>query len=94
MDYARDCRSRPGSRWRRVQCLMRYCDKQSSLSKAEPGRVRYLPDEGQSKMRDRLCKNKDGIGANEKSHYPQPCYGDAMVGNQRSQIVINDQIAK
>lgn len=75
-------------------CLMRYYDKQAYLSKAEPGRVRYLPDKGQWQMRDRLCENNDGTGVNEKSHYPQSRYGNAAVGNCRSQIVVNDKYAK
>jgi hypothetical protein len=76
------------------ECLMRYPDKQAYLSKAEPGRVRYVPDKGQWKMRDRLCENKDGTGVNEKSHYPQSRNGNAVAGNCRSQIVVNDKYAK
>ena len=76
------------------ECLMRYYDKQAYLSKAEPDRVRYVPDERQWKMRDRLCENGNGTGVNASSHYPQSRYGDAVVGNCRSQLVVNDKYAK
>lgn len=70
---------------------MRYYDKQAYLSKAEPGRVRY---KSQWRMRDRLCESKDGTGVNASSHYPQSRYGDAVIGNCRSQLVVNDKYAK
>lgn len=75
------------------ECLMRYYDKQSYRSKAEPGRVRYLPDKSQWKMRVRLCDKKEGTGVNANGHRPQPRYGDATVGDCKHQLVVNDKYA-
>jgi len=76
------------------ECLMRYYDKQAYLSKAEPGRVRYLPDKAQWKARTRLCEDAKGTGVNAPGHPPQPRYGDAMAGKCRQQLVVNDKYAE
>lgn len=75
------------------ECLMRYADKQAYQSKAEPGRVRYLPDKAQWKERTRLCEDARGTGVNAPGHAPQPRYGDAVAGKCRQQIVVNDKYA-
>jgi hypothetical protein len=75
------------------ECLMRYADKQAFIAKRDPDHIRYLPDKSQWKMRNRLCTDSKGTGVNEKGHSPQPRYGDAVVGNCRSQLVINDKCA-
>ncbi len=75
------------------ECLMRYYDKQAYLSKAEPGRVRYLPDKAQWKARTRLCEDAKGTGVNAPGHPPQPRYGDAVAGKCRQQLVVNDKYA-
>lgn len=76
------------------ECLMRYYDKQAYESEKEPNRVRYIPDEGQWKMRNRLCENPRGTGVNDPDHAPQSRYGDAIMGNCKGQIVVNDKYAK
>lgn len=76
------------------ECLMRYADKQAYIAKRDPDHVRYLPDKSQWKMRNHLCTDSKGTGVNRKGHAPQPRYGDAVVGNCRSQLVINDKYAK
>jgi hypothetical protein len=76
------------------ECLMRYYDKQAYLSKAEPGRVRYLPDKAQWKARTRLCEDARGTGVNAPGHPPQPRYGDAVAGKCRQQLVVNDKYAE
>jgi len=76
------------------QCLMRYPDKQSYVSKNDSAHVRYLPDAGQWKMRDRLCDSEKGTGVNDEAHAPQSRYGNAAVGNCKHQIVINDKYAE
>ncbi len=75
------------------ECLMRYYDKQAYLSRAEPGRVRYLPDKSQWKDRTRLCEDAKGTGVNAPGHAPQPRYGDAVAGRCRQQVVVNDKYA-
>lgn len=76
------------------ECLQRYYDKQAYQSDMEPSRVRYIPDEGQWKMRNRLCESSRGTGVNEPDHAPQSRYGDASMGNCKGQIVVNDKYAK
>jgi len=76
------------------QCIMRYPDKQAYVSKNAPTVVRYLPDKGQWKMRDRLCDSNKGKGVNDQNHTPQSRYGTAAVGDCKHQIVINDKYAE
>lgn len=76
------------------ECLMRYYDKQAYLSKADPARVRYLPDPKQWRMRHRLCTTAKGTGVNAADHFPQPRYGDAAVGKCKAQLVVNDKFMK
>jgi hypothetical protein len=45
-------------------------------------------------MRTRLCENPRGTGVNEPGHRPQPRYGDAALGDCRTQIVVNDTCAE
>ncbi len=73
---------------------MRYYDKQAYESEKEPERIRYIPDEGQWKMRNRLCESPRGTGVNDPDHAPQSRYGDALLGDCRGQIVVNDKYAK
>jgi hypothetical protein len=84
-----------GGEWSGDQeCLMRYADKQAYPSEKEPNRIRYIPDEGQWKMRTRLCENPRGTGVNEPGHPPQPRYGAAALGDCKGQLVVNDKYAK
>jgi len=75
------------------ECLLRYADKQAFQDDVEPGRVRYIPDPSQWKMRQRLCDSPAGTGVNAPDHRPQSRYGDASMGNCKSQLVVCDAYA-
>lgn len=84
----------PGSQFSGDQrCFMRYADKQAYKGLAAPGTVRYIPDPGQWKPRDRFCDGPRGTGVNAPDHTPQPRYGNAAVGDCRHQIVVSDRYA-
>ncbi len=76
-----------------TSCVMRYMDRQAWMSSADSA-LRYIPDPAGWVPRDLLCTSAEGTGVNALHHKPESRYGNALKGNCKGQIVVNDKYAK
>ena len=71
-------------------CVMRYDNAIGYFSKTDPA-VRYVT--GGEIPGAQLCDGVTGAGVNAPGrNSPQPRFGDAKIGNCRSQILVNDRV--
>jgi hypothetical protein len=71
-------------------CVLRYDIAETYIDEKDPKIRRYFG--GYEAVGANLCSRKAGSGVNDNNRQPQSRYGDASVGDCKSQILVNDAI--